>query len=111
MNSRRRILQYLGLGSLLATAGTINQARAAKGMEPISPGYVADQGPHWVPRPTFGPYTRTKWQHRTVRLEFGESVTDAINRETADDETQFVSVSQFYGGTLLVFRKRVLWSA
>lgn len=44
MNSRRRLLQFLGLGSLFAASGgvTLNQARAAKGMEAISPGFISD---------------------------------------------------------------------
>lgn len=48
MNSRRSILQFLGLGSLFtisgtATAATINRARAAHGIRPLSPGFVADE--------------------------------------------------------------------
>ena len=48
MNSRRRILQFLCLGSLFATAGgimTVNQARAAKGMGRLTPSFVGDE---WV---------------------------------------------------------------
>lgn len=44
MNSRRRILQFLGLGSLFGTVAAVtpNQARADKGMEPLA---FAARGP------------------------------------------------------------------
>ena len=56
MNTRRKILHYLGLGSLFATFGAVNQSRGAsfgvsphlvgdltKGLKPVSSGWVADE--------------------------------------------------------------------
>lgn len=111
MNSRRRLLQFLGLGSLFATAGAVtpNQARAAKGMEPISPGYLSDEIHEWIPEPKL----RTRWEHRVVSLCMYErpfpDVAAVINRETEDGSEL---VSTYGSGWLnLVFRKRVLWTA
>ena len=104
MNNRRRVLQFLGLGSLFATTGglvTANQARAARGMEPltIDPRHAEE-------------IMRTKWEHRIIRLEspIREGIAATINSQIDDGESEFVSLSEVYGGVLLVFRKRVLWS-
>jgi hypothetical protein len=118
MNSRRRLLQCFGLGSLFATTGAVavNQARAADASFGASKFVPHPEFPHWTPRPEFPPYTRTKWKHRVIWVELcqigkhhRDLLEEILNRETQDG-WEFVSMGEGLSREI-VFRKRVLWTA
>lgn len=98
MNSRRRLLQFLGLGSLFATTGaaTINQARAAHHLKPISPGFVADET-HTIPVRRFRVVDGSPFRDE-------KRSTEKILEDTEKEGWHFRAVSGCYGDQFIFDR-------